>query len=227
MIYAVLGFIFGLCIPYIARRFEKFMPATAAYAIYRILKPNKSVSRAKKNQNHRYVKLMRAYRSYSVGWAIVVAAVSYLTYVSLGANGIVWNLILVWTLLLLTEIDKRMLLLPDILTIPLLIIGFAYSTLSVGLVIPAESALGAMAGYFLPVVASMLLVWRHKDVFGGGDIKLLAAVGAWIGLESLLYTVILSCVLFGAYALLNRKREGAFGPAIVLATLIVIFISFQ
>ena len=39
MIYAAYGLVFGLFIPYLARCFSKFMPATPAYALYRILKP--------------------------------------------------------------------------------------------------------------------------------------------------------------------------------------------
>lgn len=227
MIYALLGFFFGLFIPYIARRFEKFMPATAAYALYRIIKPNKSVKRAKRKNNHKYMKLMRAYKIYSIGWAVITSALSYLAFVSLGEHYVVWHLIFVWILLLLFEIDKRMFLLPDILTIPLLIIGFSYAALTSGWVISGESAIGALAGYFLPVIASMLLVWKHKDAFGGGDIKLLSAIGAWVGLEKLLYVIILSCIIFGLYALINRKKDGAFGPAIVMASMIIAFTFFS
>ena len=36
MWYAVYGFVFGMLIPYMARRFSKFMPATMAYAVYRL-----------------------------------------------------------------------------------------------------------------------------------------------------------------------------------------------
>lgn len=46
-----------------------------------------------------------------------------------------------------------------------------------------ESAAAAMAGYVLPVVATLLMLWRSVDAFGGGDIKLLSAIGAWLGLE--------------------------------------------
>lgn len=36
MSYALCGFVWGLFIPYIARRFAKFMPATFAYALFDI-----------------------------------------------------------------------------------------------------------------------------------------------------------------------------------------------
>ena len=49
MIYALSGLLFGLLIPYMSRRFAKFMPATLAYALYRIVKPVRRVSAAKRH----------------------------------------------------------------------------------------------------------------------------------------------------------------------------------
>ena len=46
MFYTILGFLLGFSIPYISRRFAKFMPATFAYALYRIFTPNKKPSTA-------------------------------------------------------------------------------------------------------------------------------------------------------------------------------------
>lgn len=226
MIYAAYGLVFGLFIPYLARCFSKFMPATPAYALYRILKPVRSVSRAKRVGNPEYRRLMTRYRMRSIGWGIVAAAISYLAAERFSDVYIVWYLGLIWTLLLLTEIDNRMMLLPDILTVPLLIAGFAYSVFVSQWVIPAESVLGAVTGYMLPVVASAFLVWKNKDAFGGGDIKLLAALGAWLGMELVIYTMILASVLFVLYALARRMRVGAFGPAITIAAIMIAFYFF-
>ncbi|CDB53370.1 MAG: prepilin peptidase [Alphaproteobacteria bacterium] len=226
MIYAAYGLVFGLFIPYLARRFSKFMPATPAYALYRILKPVRSVSCAKRAGNPEYRRLMTRYRMRSIGWGIVAAAISYLAAERFSDIYIVWYLGLIWTLLLLTEIDNRMMLLPDILTVPLLIAGFAYSVFVSQWVIPAESVLGAVTGYMLPVVASAFLVWKNKDAFGGGDIKLLAALGAWLGMELVIYTMILASVLFVLYALARRMRVGAFGPAITIAAIMIAFYFF-
>lgn len=226
MIYALYGLVFGLLIPYLARRFSKFMPATPAYALYRMIKPVKSVSGAKKKTNPQYQKLMNKYRMRSIGWGIVTAAISYLAAERFSDIYIVWYLGLIWTLLLLTEIDNRMCLLPDILTVPLLIGGFAYSVFVSQWVIPAESVLGATAGYALPVVASAFLVWKNKDAFGGGDIKLLAALGAWLGFELVVYTMILASVLFTVYAMVRRCRVGAFGPALTVAAIMIAFYFF-
>ena len=223
MFYIFFGFLFGVFIPYMARRFAKFMPATPGYALYRLVWPVKSVSDEKKRNNPCYQKLMSAYVMRSLGYGIVSAAVSYAAVLRFGVAYVWWYLAFIWVLLLLQEIDYKTMYLPDILTMPLLLAGFLYSVLIGAWVGPAESSIGAVAGYILPVVASLFLVWKNKDVFGGGDIKLLAAVGAWLGVEPLLFVVVLSCAVFAGYALLKRQRSGAFGPAITVAAIIVAF----
>lgn len=225
MVYVLCGLVFGLFIPYIARRFAKFMPATFGYALYRIFTPGKSLNRERR-KNPRYKNLRSAFLRRSLLWGIVTAGLTFaaVRFFAVGTAG--WAVYFIWTLLLLTEIDDRMELLPDILTVPLLIIGFNFAVMNGGWAGIGDSAVGALGGYFIPALASLTLVWKNKDVFGGGDIKLLAGIGAWLGLENLLYVIILSCGLFLVYALLNRHRQGAFGPAIAAAAIIVAFFMF-
>ena len=129
------------------------------------------------------------------------------------------------------EIDKRMLLLPDILTVPLLIAGFSYAVFAGGMLgyepaaSAANSALGAAAGYVIPVIASLFLIKKYPEAFGGGDIKLLSAVGSWVGLTNIPYVILLSCLLFAVSCFINKQRQGAFGPSIVIASLIILFLS--
>ncbi len=227
MVYIICGFIWGCFIPYMARRFAKFMPATMAYAIYRLLRINKKVSKNKRCDNLCYGRLMKKYIMRSLGWGIVAGALSYLAWHNFGSTHIFWYLTFIWILLLLTEIDYRMQLLPDILTIPLLIVGFAYAVFVGIWVMPAESAVGALLGYVVPVVASLIFVWKNPDALGGGDIKLMAALGAWLGFEKLMYAVLLSCVIFLVTVVLyRRKREGAFGPSLVMAAIAIVFYFF-
>lgn len=220
MIYALWGFLFGLFVPYTARRFAKFMPATAAYALWRILTPGK---RARGIRAHTHYKSF-LWRSLMSG--LLTAAVSYAFYVRFGSGHLAWYLAYVWILLLLAEIDWRMFLLPDILTVPLLILGFFSAAAGWGWITAAESAAGALAGYFLPVLVSLLLVWKDKNAFGGGDIKLLAATGAWLGVLPLLYVIAVSSVLLLAYSLWRRRRSAAYGPAIALSGIIIAFCFF-
>jgi len=228
MFYAIFGFLFGFLIPYAARRFAKFMPATPAYAIYRLIKPHAFVSKEKRHSNPQYQKLCRRYFMRSFGWAVVCAALSWLTYSGLEeySCAAVFCTGFLWTLLLLSEIDIRMCILPDILTFPLLLFGFLFSIIC-GFINPLESSLASLVGFFLPVIASAFLVWKDKNALGGGDIKLFSAIGAWMGVELLLYIIILASGLFGVASLLKKRRSGAFGPSIVLATIIVAFWVFS
>lgn len=225
MAFLVSGFIFGFLIPYMARRFSKFMPATMAYGLYRLIWPVRRVSKEKRNKNGKYKKLAEQYFMRSLGWAIVTAALSYCVYSCLNSG---FYLALIWMLLLLYEIDERMLLLPDIITVPVLILGFLQASLlpvsGADLVSPAlASAIGAAVGYVLPVVATLFMVKKHPDAFGGGDIKLLSGVGAWLGFEAVPLVILLSSIIFGFYCLAKRARAGAFGPAIVIATIVLVF----
>ena len=220
IVYVLTGFILGFLIPYISRRFAKFMPATPAYAILQVLRPSKFL------YNHRHKKLYSAYfwRSFMSG--VLVSGISYLFFYRYGISQIWWHLTFVFVLLLLAEIDGRMFLLPDILTVPLLILGFVYATLGNGWIIPAESAIGAILGYVLPVAVGILVVHRNKDAFGGGDIKFLAALGAWLGVDALLYVIALASIIMFIYSLILRKRFVAFGPGLAFSAIIVALLAY-
>lgn len=230
MTYLIIGFIFGFSIPYLARRFSKFMPATFAYALYRIFSINKRVARQKRISNHKYRQLSQRYFMRSLGWAIITSAISFLISQTLPSNETPWMIFFIIVLFILMEIDKRMFLLPDLLTVPLLIGGFAYATFAGELLgyntaeAAQNSALGAIFGYFLPVLASLFLIKKHPDVFGGGDIKLLAAVGAWLGFVNVPFVILTACIIFAISCYINKQRQGAFGPSIVLASLIILLL---
>jgi len=222
MTYLIYGFIFGLIVPYMARKFSKFMPATFSYALYRIVKLEKSVSWKKKKSSKKYMKLFKSliYRSVFIG--AVTGALSFYICYKLGSEHAVWYLSLIFLLVLMGEVDVRTMFLPDILTIPLMLIGLNYSIFVGDWVNVAEAILGSSFGYVMPIVASLLFIWRHKDAFGGGDVKLLSALGAWFGIEHLLHVILVSIVIFVLQAIFTKKKEGAYGPSIVLAAFFVI-----
>ena len=221
MLYYVLGgFVFGMLIPYMSRRFAKFMPATSAYALWHLIRPAKSV------EGDRNIKLRKAYYWRSLMSGMLAAGLTALSIWHWGEDNFGWCAFYLWMLLLLAEIDWRMFLLPDILTIPLLIGGFAFASLGNGWVIGAESALGAMIGYVLPVIASILMLRKSKDAFGGGDIKFLAAIGAWVGVLPLIYVIAISSIMMFVYMLIRRQKAAAFGPALSIAAIIVALLFF-
>lgn len=94
-------------------------------------------------------------------------------------------------LLLLSYIDMRTGLLLDLITLPLIALGVAYSGLVDGLWL--GSLLGAGIGYGL--VAGLAYIWRKYRAYEGvglGDAKLLAAGGAWIGISLLPITLLVA-----------------------------------
>ena len=90
-----------------------------------------------------------------------------------------------WFLIALSMIDYFTLLLPDALTQPLMWSGLLISVSGFG--IPLEFAvLGSIFGYLsLWVLYWVFRIFTGQEGIGFGDLKLLAAIGAWVGLEML------------------------------------------
>lgn len=236
MNFVIYGFIFGCFIPYLARKIGKFIPYTMGYILLKIFVPCHYMPWKKLKDNPRYIELFNRYLMRSIGWGISTAALNYIFYVCFDTKYLCFYVSLLWIMLLLVEIDKRFMLLPDVLTLPLLVLGFAYASANGIWLIPQDSnfltiaqnsVTGAAAGYLMPVVASMAIVWKYPNAFGGGDIKLLCALGAWFGLENIGYVLLGSCVLFALSCLVNRQKVGPFGPSIVYAALIFCIFKFS
>ncbi len=133
-------------------------------------------------------------------------------------------LLLTWILLALTFIDFDKLLLPDQLTLPLLWVGLLLN-LSQQFVPLTDAVIGAIAGYM--VLWSIYWAFKlltGKEGMGYGDFKLLAALGAWLGWQSLPLILILSscvgAVLGITLLVMKRQQQGKpmpFGPYLAIA----------
>ena len=133
-------------------------------------------------------------------------------------------------LVALSGIDLRTRLLPDQLTLPLMWLGLIASLENL-FIVPKAAVLGAIAGY-----VSLWTVWwlfkqiTGKEGMGHGDFKLLAAIGAWVGLKGILPVILLSSVVgavIGSIWLAMKGRDRAtpipFGPYLAIAGWIVFF----
>ena len=221
MIYVFCGFCFGFFIPYMSRRLAKSMPSAPTYALYNLIKPVKTSTKARLSL--KFKRLKKKYLLRSILFAIISATLSWAILYKFGLHGIWWYLTFVWALLLLAEIDFKTFILPDIITIPLLLIGFAFAAFSQIGISPQESALAALVGYLLPLLSSLLMMWKSTEAFGFGDIKLLATIGAWLGVENVIYVILVSCVVFAIESVLRRQKVGAFGPSLAIASILVLF----
>jgi leader peptidase (prepilin peptidase)/N-methyltransferase len=109
-------------------------------------------------------------------------------------------------LLTLAVLDLEHFWLPDRLTLPLLALG-----LLLGLSFPPnfpDRLIGAVAGYAsLALIAAAYKKARGQEGLGGGDPKLLAAIGAWLGWTQLPF-VLLGASLLGLLAVLVARLRG-------------------
>jgi leader peptidase (prepilin peptidase)/N-methyltransferase len=112
----------------------------------------------------------------------------------------------VGALVALSGIDWDTTLLPDNMTLPLLWAGLVASAL--GWTLPLSSALwGAVAGYLsLWSVYWLFKKATGKEGMGYGDFKLLAALGAWLGVQMILPIILAASVLGAAGRTLRALR---------------------
>ncbi len=158
--------------------------------------------------------------------ALAIALIS----VSVDGGERAWlDCLLGWWLLALGWIDLRSWLLPDALTLPLVLAGLAAAIAfdPEGL---TDRAVGAIAGYLgLRAVGFLYRALRGREGLGQGDAKLLAAAGAWVGLRALPQVVLLAALagLFAAGCLrlvgvrLDAQSALPFGPFLALAAWLV------
>jgi leader peptidase (prepilin peptidase)/N-methyltransferase len=137
---------------------------------------------------------------------------------------LVADCVLGWTLLALAWIDAETMLLPDVLTLPLLLAGFAEAWLLDPASLP-DRAIGAGLGWgCFAGIGWLWRRWRGIDALGAGDAKLLAASGAWLGWQALPEVLVVAALAAIAATLARNGRHVAathrlaFGPWLVLAT---------
>ncbi len=224
MLSFVFAFIFGFCTPLMASRFGKFLPTdlgTVLASLWHCPRCPKCLSPQWVNLFYgKWRKLLR----WCFVWACLLVFLFYLIHLNFDNQSQVWVKALVCILALLTVIDDRYFLLPDVLTIPLLFLGFGFSIWG-GEISSAASFWGSVYGYLLPSAAVLFIHPFIKDSFGGGDVKMLTALGAWFGFYGLNIVLLISVVSFFAWSLWSRRRSGAYGPHLAFGSLVYLFIS--
>lgn len=112
-----------------------------------------------------------------------------------------------WTLVALALLDLGALWLPDRLTLPLGVGGVAVAAAGLGPSL-ADSLIGGAAGYAaLTLIAVAYRALRGRTGLGGGDPKLLGAIGAWLGWTMLPFVLLLAS-LAGLAMIALRKAKG-------------------
>ena len=147
----------------------------------------------------------------------------FLFYISTNIAQFAFIIIFSAFLISLTMIDINKMILPDQLTLPLLWIGLLANTDS--LFIDLEYAvMGAVAGYsILWSVFWLFKLLTGRNGMGYGDFKLLAALGAWLGWQSIPSILLVASIMGITYGVFMKvktnfiKNEFAFGPFLAIA----------
>lgn len=128
-------------------------------------------------------------------------------------------------LLALTCIDWDTTLLPDDITLPLLWAGLVAAGLGLIDTSLSDSLWGAVGGYLsLWMVYWAFKLTTGKEGMGYGDFKLYAALGAWLGWQSLIAVILMASLVGAAVGIalkvFSQLREGGyvpFGPFLAIA----------
>lgn len=138
--------------------------------------------------------------------------------------------VFICALIVITFIDLDFQIIPNVISLPGVAAGFAASFALAGLTV-ADSAIGiAAGGGILYAIAYGWHLFTGREGMGGGDIKLLAMIGAFLGWKGVLLTLFLSSfsgALIGGVLMMafgkDSKYAIPFGPFLALGALIYLF----
>ena len=160
-------------------------------------------------------------------------------------------LLLCSAFLVITFIDLDHLIIPDVITLPGIVIGLAAAPFFMSaLDVPLPFHLGRylpVSGQYATALCNsvigllfgggplLLIGWaweklRKVEAMGGGDVKLMAMVGAFIGWKGALLTIFFGAVagsVVGVILIALKKHESdkviPFGPYLVIGALVALF----
>jgi leader peptidase (prepilin peptidase) / N-methyltransferase len=138
--------------------------------------------------------------------------------------GLVSGLLLAAALVVVTGIDLDHQIIPDVVSLPGIVVGIALSILT-GVPAWSDALIGVLVGgglFFVIIVAS-------GGGMGGGDMKLAAMLGAFLGWQGLLVAMLLAALTGGGVALVllvlgrkGRKDPVPFGPFLALGGMVAL-----
>ena len=161
----------------------------------------------------------------------IMAALFALSYFYVGWSiSLAEYLVFIFGLVVCTFIDLDHMILPDEFTLSGIVIGLVGAYIN-----PQREFLDAllgmlMGGGFLWGMAYVYYLITKQEGMGGGDIKLLAWIGAMLGWKSIPFVIMTSAILGSVIGLVAARKQKAglktvipFGPYLALAALFYLF----
>ena len=157
---------------------------------------------------------------------VVTAAVLVLAYVAFGPSAeFLVACVLLPALIAMTAIDLQHQMIPNAITLPGIPVGLLVN-LATGRISWVDSGIGILLGGGLFLV----IILASRGGMGGGDLKLGAMLGAFLGWKALLFALFVAIVLGGAIGavLLATGRRGRkdpipFGPFLAAGGAMALF----
>src|SRR5574337_533785 len=139
-------------------------------------------------------------------------------------------LVFLCALVVVTFVDLEHLIIPHEITLPGILLGLIGSLITL-VPSPRDAAAGALIGAGLVyLVAVYAEVACQRESLGGGDINLLAMIGAFLGWRLMLVSFVLAigagaCLSLGLIAagVFTRQDQIPFGPFLVLVAVVTLF----
>ncbi|MFP4444982.1 MAG: prepilin peptidase [Desulfosudaceae bacterium] len=177
----------------------------------------------------RYCGLSISGRYWLVELITALAALAVYETAGLTAAGL-FHFIFLAVLIVVVFVDMDYQIIPDVITLPGIVIFFSAAVLT-GRLEWMSSLLGIIVGGgILYLVALAYWLVKGAEGMGGGDIKLLAMIGAWCGISGVIFTLLIgsvtgtlvSAVIIIAYRQ-NLQYRLPFGPFLALGAIGYVF----
>jgi len=160
--------------------------------------------------------------------------------------------VLTLSLIVITFIDLEHFIIPNVITFPGIIIGLAYNLLitdwglllkiiprldfgNIFYIVPKVPALNSLSGIIvgggsLLLIAYLYQIIRKREGMGMGDVKLLAMLGAFLGVNGVFFTILISSLVgsvIGIILILKQRGDMRlalpYGPFISFAAILFLF----
>jgi leader peptidase (prepilin peptidase)/N-methyltransferase len=142
--------------------------------------------------------------------------------------------IFIVALIVITFIDIDHQIIPDVISLPGIPIGFLAS-----FALPSITFIDSLIGILAGGGILFIVLWAYKlftgvEGMGGGDVKLLAMIGALIGWKGVIFTIFISSItgtIIGLLIMLRTKKglklAVPFGPFLSAGAIIYIFYGLE
>jgi len=126
--------------------------------------------------------------------------------------------------------DLKRRVIPDVYLFPFLFAGLLATTFFPWPVTIADSVIGGAMGYCLGLMVGFVFEHFQKDKkyphppIGLGDIKLLGAVGIWVGTIGLAISMVIACVIAHVWSFKYSERYIPFAPFFLFSGILSLII---